>query len=146
MNTQILPVIQTVSNNPGSERRSFTNARTRRQRARDLADRQLSLVFFDLEVLETICTLKPPAGKVDAEKVYSTPTFRPAAIYNDSVAPTSSTLVHYLERADRQCAFPTWSDDDMDSSGWMSCGAEKARRSDCYCSHHMQLAYGRKAA
>jgi len=126
----------------GTNRRPLGSA-MKRQRARELASSQLSL-FIDLEVLETLATIKPTIEKSDMEKVPSAPRIQ-HSVYNDVVTPTVTTLVHYMDRGDRQCAFPTWSDEDKDVTGWMSCGAPKSL-SACYCSHHMQLAYGRKAA
>jgi hypothetical protein len=144
MNAQTLPAVNLAGNTLGSERRSLTTARTRRQRARDLADRQLCM-FFDFETLESPATSKPEVGAI-MEPVYSTPRLRVVPVYKESVEqPAVSDRVHVLDRTEAQCAYPMWSDDERDLSQHFACGAAKSRTAT-YCCSHMALAYGRRAA
>ena len=87
MAQQIPSVVKTGSNVFGTNRRPLGSA-IKRQRARELASSQLSL-FFDLEVLETLATIKPTIEKSDMEKVPSAPRIQ-HPVYNDVVTPQPS--------------------------------------------------------
>lgn len=137
---QIPPTIQ-VGSKFGSNRRPLGSVR-RRARARELASAQLSLMF-DLDVLESLATIKPVIEKTEFEKVPRSPLIaRP--VYNDTVKTEGSTRVHYLDRGAMQCCYPLWNDDERDLSRHFMCGGPKSRTAT-YCCSHMQLAYGRAA-
>jgi hypothetical protein len=141
MTQQISPVVKTGNNNMGSNRRPVGSVR-RRARARELASAQLSL-FHDFDTLESNSTLKPVA-MVEVEAV-RTPSIRTAPVYKESVDPEISGQVHYLDRTASQCCYPTWADGERDIARHFMCGGEKTITVP-YCSHHMLIAYGRKAA
>lgn len=140
MTTQIPSVIQTGTKF-GSNRRPLGSVR-RRARARELASAQLSLMF-DLDVLESLATIKPSIAKAEFEKAPESPRIA-RHVYNDTVETGGSTRVHYLDRGAMQCCYPLWSDDEHDLSRHFMCGGSKSRTAT-YCSSHMQLAYGRAA-
>lgn len=143
MAQQILPLVKNGTNILSSNRRPVGSAR-KRQRARELASAQLSLPF-DFDALESMTTLKPAVGKADPERVYSMPRLRIVPVYNDSVAPAVAGRIHNLDRAETQCCYPMWGDDERDFARHFMCGGAKTRAAT-YCQHHMALAYGRRAA